>query len=68
MSSPDMWALHVYHTLDAPRLDEISVTAGIVGGAFIAVEAYFFATLLQRWREYCRTERTSDKSTGDTDD
>ncbi len=42
--------------MDVPvEMDEILLAALIVGGGFIALEAYYFATLLRAWQEYRRT-------------
>ncbi len=41
----------------ASRMDEVSLGAWIVGGGFITLETYFFASLLWAWRRDRRAFR-----------
>ena len=44
-----------------PRLEEVSLTAWILGAAFFALEVYFFTILLRAWIEDRRARVASKR-------
>ena len=47
-----------------PRLDGVSPAAWIVGAGLMALEAYFFATLLRAWMKDRRARAVSKRRRG----
>lgn len=55
---PDTWTLHVFHPSEPEGIDGASVGTWILGGAFLALQAYFYVTLIRAWIEDRSARRT----------